>query len=142
MSAETKEIAGKGWSAWVIFSGRTDCAWLRFLKPGFRHCLVLLHDGRHWVSIDPMLNHMEVDIHHTVPGTFDFPRWLQTQGQHVVKAPVNHAHVRPAPFTLMSCVEVVKRVLGIHNRFIITPWQLYRHLNEHKDIKQGEHTYG
>ena len=35
---------------------------------------------------------------------------------------------KPAPFMLFTCVEAVKRVLGIHRRGIVTPWQLYRHL--------------
>ena len=117
-------------SAWVVFSGQADCRWLRILKPGFRHCMVLLHDGKRWLSVDPMLNHMELQVHETVPEDFDFPRWLQTQGQLVVRASVDHSKKIPAPLMFMSCVEVVKRVLGIHSRRIITPWQLYRYLKE------------
>jgi hypothetical protein len=35
---------------------------------------------------------------------------------------------KAAPFMLFTCVEAVKRVLGIHRRGIVTPWQLYQHL--------------
>ena len=33
-------------------------------------------------------------------------------------------------FPLMTCVEVVKRVLGVHPPLIVTPWQLYRYLEK------------
>lgn len=112
---------------WVVFSGKTDLPWLRFLKPGFRHCFVLINDGRQWVSVDPMSNHMDVTVHH-VPQEFDLPLWMKDRGNIVVKAPVNKALNKPAPWMLMTCVEVVKRVLGLHSRTIFTPWQLYRHL--------------
>ncbi len=62
--------------AWVVFTGQTDRPWLRFLRPGFRHCFVLLNDGRQWMSFDPMLNHIEVKIQHSVNADFDLPNWL------------------------------------------------------------------
>ncbi len=113
--------------AWVVFTGDTDLAWLRFLKPGFRHCFVLLHDGRHWVSVDPLSNYMEVLVHH-LPPAFDLPAWLRDRGQHVVAAPLCRTVQCCAPLGVFSCVEAVKRILGLHNRFILTPWQLYRFL--------------
>ena len=36
---------------WVVFSGYTDLRWLKFLKSGFRHCFVLLHDGKRWICL-------------------------------------------------------------------------------------------
>ncbi|MCD8496748.1 MAG: hypothetical protein LRZ85_00855 [Alphaproteobacteria bacterium] len=41
--------------AYVVFTGRTDLPWLRWLKPGFRHCFVLLNDGRQWAEPRPAL---------------------------------------------------------------------------------------
>ena len=115
--------------AWVVFSGQTDLAWLRLLKPGFRHCFVLLNDGQRWVTLDPLSNYMEVAVHHYVPPEFDLPRWLAARGFKVVQSEIAHEK-KPAPFMLFTCVEAVKRVLGLHKRFIITPWQLYRHLTK------------
>ncbi len=114
--------------AWVVFSGQADRAWLRFLKPGFRHCFVLLHDGRHWLSFDPLLNHSEVLVHYHLSDDFDFPGWLENRGERIVPASLCRTRANPAPVTLFTCVEAVKRVLGLHNWFIFTPWQLYRHL--------------
>ena len=38
----------------------------------------------------------------------------------------------PAPIGIFTCVEVVKRILGIHARRIFTPWQLYHYLTKKK----------
>ena len=118
----------EGQSAWVVFSGQTEISWLRFLKPGFRHCYVLLNDGERWTSIDPLSHVTEISVHHHVPVDFDLPGWLEARGNRVVKAPVCRDVTKAAPFMLFTCVEAVKRVLGVHKRSVFTPWQLYRHL--------------
>ena len=114
--------------AWVVFSGQTEISWLKFLKPGFRHCYVLINDGERWTSLDPLSHVTEVSVHHHVPADFDLPAWLESRGNRVIKAPMKRDITKPAPFMLFTCVEAVKRVLGIHRRGVITPWQLYRHL--------------
>ena len=115
--------------AWVVFSGKADVAWLRLLKPGFRHCFVLLHDGRHWLSVDPMLNYMDVQ-YQKVPSDFDVADWLKERGNIVLSAPICRDKNVPAPWSPFTCVEAVKRVLGIHARWVFTPWQLYKFLEK------------
>lgn len=122
--------------AWVVFSGQTDLAWLKILKPGFRHCFVLLNDGKRWVSLDPLSNYTDIIVHHHVPPEFDLPLWLKGRGHEVVETNINRAR-KPAPFMLFTCVEAVKRVIGLHKRFIITPWQLYRYLQGRVDGTQS-----
>lgn len=114
--------------AWVVFSGHADMAWLKILKPGFRHCYVLLNDGKHWITIDPLSNYMDINVQE-MPAEFDLPRWMQVRGHMIVPAQIEQLP-RQAPWMLLSCVEVVKRVLGIHKRWIITPWQLFRYLEK------------
>lgn len=118
---------GQARRAWVVFSGRCDLFWLRFLRPGFRHCFIVLHDGAHWITLDPLSNFTELSVH-DLPESFDLPGWLARRGHRVVKAEIRRDLPRPAPFMVFTCVEAVKRVLGIHRFFILTPWQLYRHL--------------
>lgn len=125
--------------AWVVFSGQTDLCMLRFLKPGFRHCFVLLNDGNCWISIDPMSHYTEILVHQVKPD-FDLPGWLEKRGHRIVSTAINHQKTVPAPFGIFSCVEAVKRILGIHALFIITPWQLYRYLTT--TSKQKEMIYG
>lgn len=122
--------------AWVVFTGQTDRPWLRFLKPGFRHCFVLLNDGRQWMSFDPMLNHIELKVQYSVTADFDFPQWLAGRGYTVVSAPIDHSKKIPAPWRFFTCVEAIKRLLGLHARTIFTPWQLYRHLTDF--TRQGD----
>ena len=125
---KTQDINAATSKAWVVFSGQADMIWLKILKPGFRHCAVLLNDGRNWITIDPLSNYTDVTVHH-VPLEFDLPLWMRDRGYKVLPAPMCRT-LRPAPFSVYSCVEAVKRVLGIHKRLIITPWQLYRYLQK------------
>lgn len=117
--------------AWVVFSGKADLPWLTALRPGFRHCFVLLYDGVCWLTVDPMLHHMEVLAHH-VPASFDLPGWLKSRDNIIVPASIDRSRTRPAPWRPFTCVEAVKRLLGIHARFVFTPWQLYKYLNKKK----------
>jgi hypothetical protein len=125
-----KEIANIP-HAWVVFTGQTDLPWLKLLKPGFRHCYVLLNDGDRWFTVDPLSNYLDVSVHHHVPAGFDLPRWLISRGHTVVRSPVARIK-KEAPWMIFTCTEAVKRVLGLHKRFIITPWQLYCHLTHQK----------
>ncbi len=126
--SDINEIAGLNpQQAWIIFTNQTDLPWLSLCKEGFRHCFVLIHDGQNWISVDPMANYMEVVVH-SVPIEFDLPAWLEERGNHVIKANITREIKRSAPIMLFTCVEACKRILGIHKRFIFTPWQLYRHL--------------
>ena len=117
--------------AWVVFSGQTDLPWLRMFKKGFRHCYVLINDGEHWISVDPLSCHTEVMVHHIAPA-FDLPEWLRSRNLTVVPAriaPQTHS----APWFAHSCVEVVKRILGLHDFWVMTPYQLYKRLTrEHR----------
>ena len=122
----THHIQEKKQSVWVVFSGKADLPWLKILRPGFRHCFVLLNDGRHWISVDPLSNYTDIMVHH-VPVEFDLPLWLADRGHAVVPAKAERPG-KPAPWAVLTCVEAVKRIIGLHKRFIITPWQLYHHL--------------
>lgn len=113
--------------AWVIFTNQTQLPFLRIFKRGFRHCFVLINDGKNWISVDPMANYMEVSVQ-DVPNDFDLPGWMKKQGHAVIDAPLSHTLQTSAPLMLFTCVEACKRMLGIHKRSVLTPWQLYKYL--------------
>lgn len=115
--------------AWVVFSGEADLWWLRILKRGFRHCFVVARDDKNWIVLDPLSPHLEIAVL-PLPHSFDLPKWLSEQNLKVMHAPIQRGHDKAAPFNMFSCVEVIKRFLGIHIRGIMTPWQLYRFLNK------------
>lgn len=116
--------------AYVVFSGKTELFWVRLLKRGFKHCYILINDGDHWISLDPLASHTELTVH-ALPAEFDLPEWIRGQGQIVMQARIRERSTA-APLGLVSCVEVIKRMLGIHNILIVTPWQLYLHLLSQK----------
>lgn len=131
--------------AWVVFSGETDWPWLQMLRPSFRHCFVIINDGQGWVSVDPMLNHTDVQAYRHLPADFDLPNWLRKRGLRVLQATLDRSHKRPAPLGVFTCVEAVKRILGLHARFVMTPWQLFRHLEKRElnlNTYEGASTHG
>ncbi len=116
--------------AWIIFTGETDLSWLKILKGGFRHCFIVMNDGERWMSLDPLAGYVDIQIHHHIESAFDLPEWLKGQGFSVVPSLIKRDHQKAAPFMAFSCVEFIKRVLGIHSRFIITPFQLYKYFKK------------
>jgi hypothetical protein len=112
----------------VGFSGRTDLWWLRALKPGFRHCLVALPDGRGgWLVYEPMAHATRIAA--LPAGAIGDPlAWFQAHG--VLPVPVRLRPVprRAAPWGPFTCVEAVKRALGIRAVGVLTPWQLFRYV--------------
>jgi hypothetical protein len=122
--------------AWVVFSGNAELWWLKMLKPGFRHCFVIARDDKNWIVLDPLSPHLELAVL-PLPRGFDLPRWLEEQDLAVLRAPIKRDHTCAAPMNLFSCVEVIKRFLGIHARRILTPWQLYRFLQK-EGVSHGQ----
>lgn len=125
----------QGLPALVIFTDQTDLPWLRILKRGFRHCFLAIFQGSHWLIYDPLVHRTEI-IALDLPMHFDLANWYREHGLCVVPTvlsttPVSRTSLLPwAQFPLrpFTCVEAVKRVLGIKAAKIFTPWQLYRHL--------------
>ncbi|MFC7334730.1 hypothetical protein [Rhodocista pekingensis] len=113
--------------ALVVFCDGRQPRWVRLLRPGFRHVFVALCDGAHWVTLDPLSPRTEVAVQ-PVPAAFDLAGWFRDHGLTVLEA-TPAVPARPAPPAPFTCVEAVKRVLGLHAPWVLTPWQLYRRLS-------------
>lgn len=116
----------------VVFSDHTEMWWLRALKPGFRHCFVALAGERGWVVIDPLAHYTEV-APLDVPAECDLAAWYRSAGLIAIDTIPRLPPRTLAPVRLHSCVETVKRVLGLHAPLVMTPWQLYRYLLEQEN---------
>jgi hypothetical protein len=114
---------------WVVFSGVSELWYLKLLKPGFRHCFVMLNDGKKWMSIDPMAHHTEV-VSHDLPATYNVIQWLETQNCLAVEVSMEPPPRRACPPMMFTCVEAVKRIIGLHCFGVLTPWQLYKALTK------------
>lgn len=117
----------KGKTYWIVFSDDTDISFLKILKRGFRHCFLIVKDVDQWVVIDPCAHKTEFSIlpH---PSHFNLPRYFTNEGKTVVKVSALETPEKIAPLFPMSCVETIKRLIGLHNRWVITPYHLYRTL--------------
>ncbi|MDR1476625.1 MAG: hypothetical protein LBI17_00675 [Rickettsiales bacterium] len=116
------------WSgAYAVFSPHADMPWLRVLRPGFRHCFVLLADGNRVVSIEPLASRIEIASIDAPLGVGPLLDSLEADGMRVVPARLTYTDAGWR-FGVFTCVEVVKRVLGIRAPLALTPYRLYRHL--------------
>ena len=113
--------------ALVVFAGRAGVRWLRWLRPGFRHCFAAVDDGAQWLTIDPLLHRLEIRAS-GLPSAFDLAAEYRRMNLIVLDIGPPPVALRTAPFGIFSCVETVKRVLGLRARWVFTPWQLYRFL--------------
>ncbi|CAA6605883.1 conserved hypothetical protein [Rhodospirillaceae bacterium LM-1] len=111
--------------AWVGFRNNTGLAWLRLLKPGFRHCFLLLRKGGQWVVYDPLAHHTRIDL---VDAGYELLDVFSEKGCRLIPADIKVPPLAPAPWRPYSCVEAVKRALGLKAGWVLTPWQLYRFL--------------
>ncbi len=114
--------------SYVVFADNTSLWWLRLLKPGFRHCYVLLrffNSGR-WLELNPLSNQFVASFY-DYPRDFDFADYLRHhKGMTVCRVEIAEAPLKCAPLSFFTCVEFVKRAIGIHDCFVHTPWQLYK----------------
>ncbi|NIA72526.1 hypothetical protein HBA54_28455 [Pelagibius litoralis] len=100
--------------------------WL-FGRRGFRHCFLALNDGRAWMVVDPRSNGTEILAE--VAADYDLTAFYRLQGFTVMEAEVRAAAGR-FPVWFFTCVEAVKRALGLRGWWIWTPYQLFRCLEK------------
>jgi len=123
--------------ALVVFSDNTGVWWLRFLKVGFRHCFVILETDRGCVWIDPLSNSFSIKLleGYELAGLL---RWYRDMGMKVISVKLEPQRSAPFSWAPMTCVEVVKRLLGIRDNLILTPWQLFSYLDRTKSENIGK----
>jgi len=97
----------------------------RFLKPGFKHCCVVVDTGDYWVKIDFGIGVIMVNCI-TGSDDFDLAQYYRDSGYTVVEVEQRQKTVT-FPLVARSCVGMVKQILGI-SAFALTPHQLYKRL--------------
>lgn len=117
--------------ALVVFSGDSDLRWLRLLRPGFRHCFAVVQIDGAWVVVDPLSHYTALRVMPVMAG-WEPACWFRARGLTVVPTRAREPAHRLAPLRPFTCVEAVKRVLGLRLPGVFTPWQLYRALSEKK----------
>lgn len=123
----------RGAPAVVVFTDHTDIAWLRLLRPGFRHCFAVVQADGAWVIVDPLSHWTSLRVVPEIAG-WRPQTWFRHLGLTVAETEAREPAHRVAPWRPYTCVEAVKRVLGLHLPQVFTPWQLYRALAEGRKI--------
>jgi hypothetical protein len=119
----------------VVYSGRADFPILKLLKPGFRHCFAIVEVAPYWIVMDGLSDRFALAILEP-RGLARYLVRLHRKGYRcqVARAPRKRApglRLRP-----MTCVETVKRVLGITKLRILTPFDLFIHMRDLNVDKQ------
>lgn len=113
--------------ALVIFSDAGVHWAAPMLKQGFRHVAVAVLNGGYWIGIDPVMG--TPDIRVIAGPNHDLAGQYRDEGFTVVETSVRKGNDL-FPLALANCVGAVKAILGINAPFIITPFQLHRHLTK------------
>ena len=129
------DAVGPGSRAVVVFSGETDLPYLRLLRPGFRHCCLVVEAGRYWLFFNPTSADTGVMVYDGL-GLDDIVGWFLANRDTVVCCRVRAEPAAPALFRPYSCVEAVKRILGLHAVGVYTPWQLFQWLTRIGNMKK------
>lgn len=122
--------AGTADRAVVVFAEETRLPKLRRLKPGFRHCYVYLRLEGGWIGVDPLSHRWEIRHFLHWDREADLAAHLRRLGQCALTVPVFQPPRRLAPPLPSSCVEAVKRLIGLHSWAIRTPWELFLHVKK------------
>jgi hypothetical protein len=116
---------------WIVFGGAADQAWLRPLRPGFRHCFAALHDEAGWTVVEPVSGRLLV-LRVAMPAAYDLPGFYRRAGLLALGpfAP-GPARARPLPALLpQTCVGLCRALLGAGAPFAVTPFGLFRRLSK------------
>ncbi len=112
--------------AWIVFGGRADHAWQRWLRPGFRHCFAAIEDEQGWLVLEALTGRLLL-TRLDVPSGFDAPAFYRRAGM-VPVGPfaLDETTLGPTRGPLpLNCVSVCRAVLGPHAPRAWTPYGLY-----------------
>jgi len=112
--------------AFVIFED-SDWHFMKPLKKYFRHVSVMVEvSPGQYVHLDPRMNNLDLSVYDG--DAIEFMMSREFPHIRIVETEALGEHERTHVITLYTCVEVVKRVLGIYSWRVQTPRQLYNYL--------------
>ena len=120
---------------WVIFHKSNSKHWIyKYLDSFFQHVLVVSKSegGYFWIELNPRGGNIHTNIYPAnkpIRYYYNDSVIIETWSK-----AYNHPQFR---FWHINCVEIVKKVLGIKDLFVLTPYQLYKKITGGKN---GRHT--
>ena len=115
---------------YVVFTNTPGSrGYRKLLKRGFHHCYCMTKSeaGLFWIVVQPHWSHTEIDYRSAEA----FPFVEDYTGSEAVVVPYG-ARIDPkqhcAQLGILTCVDVVKRHLGIRAPLVFTPYQLFKYI--------------
>ncbi len=109
---------------YLVFRTAKTSLFKYFLKKGFGHVFAVIERDGYKILIDSTVSHSLAEVY---PDGYDYDL---EEGDTVVKFNrLINTRTKNYGFGLMSCVEIVKRFIGLNKYLILTPHQLYRKLS-------------
>jgi hypothetical protein len=123
--------------ALVVFTDQRQVPWLAWLRPGFRHCFVVVRDpDGEWVACDWLMGRLAFRVYGPQDPAEIVSLFLAA-GHRVVEVRTSLGKNRGPWLRPMSCVEVAKQAIGRGGWRPFTPFGLFRVLR-----REGHRTYG
>lgn len=115
---------------YIVFEDSIKKRWYtRYLQKGFSHCYLMQKSeaGLFWIIVNPVWSHVLID--YRLVKTFPSPRDYTGEYATIIEYspfidPYNHACI----LGINSCVDVIKRIIGLKLFRIFTPYQLFNYL--------------
>lgn len=121
----------------VVFEDRAGSRGLAWLRAGFRHCFCLVHRPAGWIVCDPLKSMTRLDVVADYPEPELLAHYARL-GMVAIAGDCGRG-IRPGSFLRpLTCVELVKRVVGLRAATVWTPYQLYRALRARGFRENGE----
>ena len=117
--------------ALVVFHSENSehpLSWM--LKEEFKHCLIALDNGEHWIEVDGAVG-ISI-VRGMAPSDYDLAGYYRSFGWTVVeteqaKLQTMSQYIFRRPCVFANCVGMVQLILGVTG-FALTPYSLYKQL--------------
>jgi len=124
---------------WVFFCHAFGNPWWsRFLDKDFSHCFMikeqLLYDLPLYIRLEGLTHRIINDvqllpIENTIENTINLAITNSNWKVKILEGTIDNDYTKPYnQFEFLTCVTLLKKTLGINKPFIVSPKQLFKHL--------------
>ena len=99
-----------------------------------RSCFALLRSKGEWLYYDPMSHYTFTGVIGAYP-VLPLLRVFRARGMRALLVHPDRPPRIAQAWRFYTCVEAVKRVLGLQEPWVLTPWQLYRRLARRRAVR-------
>ena len=110
----------------------------KLLHEEFKHVDCFIYDAVSWIHIDA--THSRLHLKSYRADAFDAEQLVEdSYCTHALMQDIDEKYARKnfklRLLNLFSCVTIAKFVSNVDNSFVVTPFQLYKHLSKQKNVE-------